>query len=89
MPKPRTTNGTIERVYFDSHEVALILHVSINQVRVWVKRIGLHVHRRGQDYRFKAEQINTLLMFRKLIYVDRYTLDGAVMRLKEELRGAK
>lgn len=76
------TEHVIEKVYWRMGEVAQMLQEQPSAIRFWMRAFGVVVKRgRGTDRFFTRENIETLKEIRRLVRVERYTIEGAVRRL--------
>lgn len=74
-----------DRLYFRIGEVAQLLGVKPYVLRYWesefnlVRPVKTDTHQR----RYRRKDVETLLEIRRLLYTERYTIEGARRRLRE------
>jgi len=74
-----------DRLYFRIGEVARLLGVKPYVLRYWESEFRLvrPVKTEAQQRRYRRKDVETLLEIRRLLYTERYTIEGARRRLRE------
>lgn len=74
------------KLFYRINEAASIIGVEPYVLRYWETRFPmLKPERFGNDQRrYRQEDIELLLVIRELLYVEKFTIDGAIERLKRE-----
>jgi len=77
-------SGYPHKLYYRIGEVSRITGVKPHVLRYWEKEFNIHPRTRGSPQRrYRREDIETLLIIKKLLYEQRYTITGARKRLQE------
>jgi len=77
------TEHVIEKIYWKMGEVSQQLQEPPSAIRFWMRQFGVVVKRgRGPDRFFTRENIETLKEIRRLVRVERYTIEGAVRKFQ-------
>ncbi len=68
-------------------EVSQIINVPVYVIRFWEKKFDLikPIKRKGGNRYFDKSQISNLIIIRKLLHVDRYSIEGAKKVLTESV----
>ena len=79
-----------QKLFYKIHEVAAIVGVEPYVLRYWETKFPmLRPERYGNDERrYRRRDVELLLRIRKLLYTDKFTIAGAVDRLKKDPHGA-
>jgi len=76
-----------DKLYFRIGEVSAILGVKPYVVRFWESEFGLAPAKNSSRHRvYRRRDIETLLEIRRLLYEERFTIEGARRKLRERLR---
>jgi len=72
-----------EKLFFRIGEVSRIVRVEASVLRYWESEFGFLSPRKGKSGQrtYTAEDIGILLQIKKLLYEERYTIDGAKKQL--------
>ena len=77
-----------KKLYSTISEVSKIIDVKPHTIRFWqenFKKLKLHKSK-GGTRRFEEEDINILLKIKKLLYEDKYTIEGANQILNKSFK---
>ena len=68
-------------------EVSQIINVPVYVIRFWEKKFDLikPIKRKGGNRYFDKSQISNLIIIKKLLYEDRYSIEGAKKVLTESV----
>ena len=68
-------------------EVSQIINVPVYVIRFWEKKFDLikPIKRKGGNRYFDKSQISNLIIIKKLLHVDRYSIEGAKKVLTESV----
>lgn len=76
-----------DKLYFKIGEVSSILGVKPYVVRFWETEFRLVPSKNRSKHRiYKRHDLDTLLEIRRLLYDERFTIEGARKKLKERLK---
>lgn len=77
----------LEKQYYSISEVADLFHVNASQIRYWENEFDILKPRKNRkgDRLFRPEDIANLQLIYHLIRERKYTLEGAKLKLKEDL----
>ncbi len=76
-----------DKFYFKIGEVSGILGVEPYVVRFWETQFRLHPAKNSSRHRiYKRQDVETLMEIRRLLYEEKYTIEGAQKRLKERMK---
>ena len=80
-----------DRLYFRIGEVARLLGVKPYVLRYWESEFRLvrPVKTEAQQRRYRRKDVETLLEIRRLLYTERYTIEGARRRLRESQKDSR
>ena len=80
-----------DKLYFKIGEVARLVGVKPYVLRYWESEFGaLRPGKTRSRHRlYRRKDVETLLEIRRLLYVERYTIEGAKRRLREGARPAE
>ncbi len=77
-----------EKLYYRIGEVARLTGLKPHVLRYWEAEFGLDLSRRRAKQRlYSRRDIEVILEIKKLLYNERYSIEGARRRLKEILKG--
>ena len=83
--KKSEASGPLHKVYYTISEVAELAELKQYVLRFWESEFP-HLHpktSRGGHRQYRIDDIKLVLMIKKLLYQDGYTIDGARKKLKE------
>ncbi len=88
---PSTSPAYPKKLFYKIQEVANIVGVEPYVLRYWETRFPtLSPEKDASDQRrYRQKDIELLLRIRHLLHVEKYTIAGAVEKLKEETRGGR
>ena len=68
-------------------EVSQIINIPVYVIRFWEKKFNLikPIKRKGGNRYFDKNQISNLIIIKKLLHVDRYSIEGAKKVLTESV----
>lgn len=76
-----------DKFYFKIGEVSSLLGVKPYVVRFWETEFDLTPSKNRSRHRvYKRHEVETLLEIRKLLYDERFTIEGAQKKLKERMK---
>lgn len=76
-----------DKIYFKIGEVSSILGVKPYVVRFWESEFDLVPAKNRSKHRvYKRRDVETLIEIKKLLYEERFTIEGARKKLKERLK---
>ena len=76
-----------DKFYFKIGEVSSLLGVKPYVVRFWETEFDLTPSKNRSKHRvYKRHDVETLLEIRKLLYDERFTIEGAQRKLKERMK---
>jgi len=76
-----------DKFYFKIGEVSQILGVKPYVVRFWETEFDLAPRKNVSKHRvYRRQEVETLLEIRRLLYDERFTIEGARTKLKERLK---
>lgn len=76
-----------DKIYFKIGEVSDILGVKPYVVRFWETEFGLSPAKNRSRHRvYRRHDLDVLLEVRKLLYEERFTIEGARAKLRERLK---
>jgi len=76
-----------DKFYFKIGEVSRILGVKPYVLRFWETEFRLSPAKNRSQHRvYKRQEVDTLLEIKRLLYVEKFTIDGARVKLKERLK---
>jgi len=76
-----------DKFYFKIGEVSSLLGVKPYVVRFWETEFDLTPAKNRSKHRvYKRHEVETLLEIRKLLYNERFTIEGAQRKLKERMK---
>lgn len=76
-----------DKFYFKIGEVSSLLGVKPYVVRFWEMEFDLTPAKNRSKHRvYKRHEVETLLEIRKLLYDERFTIEGAQRKLKERMK---
>ncbi len=80
-----------KKLFYKIQEVANIIGVEPYVLRYWETRFPtLSPEKDGSDQRrYRQKDIELLLRIRELLHVEKYTIAGAIEKLKDEVRGGR
>ncbi len=82
-----TARDIPDKIYFKIGEVSEILGVKPYVVRFWESEFGLSPAKNRSKHRvYRRHDLDVLLEVRKLLYEDRFTIEGARNKLKERMK---
>ncbi len=86
---PATTASYPKKLFYKINEVADIVGVEAYVLRYWETKFPmLKPERYGNDERrYRSRDIDLLLRIRHLLYEEKYTIAGAVERIRKDPRG--
>ena len=77
-----------DKFYFKIGEVSSLLGVKPYVVRFWETEFDLAPAKNRSRHRvYKKHEVETLLEIRRLLYDERFTIEGAQKKLKERMKG--
>lgn len=83
MPLPEIP----DKFYFKIGEVSSLLGVKPYVIRFWESEFRLSPAKNRSRHRvYKRQEVETLLEIRRLLYDERFTIEGAQKKLKERLK---
>ena len=72
-----------EKLYYRIGEVSRITGVKPHVLRYWEQEFNLHPKKPGRPQRrYEKRDVEAVLLIKKLLYEDRYTIAGAKKRLQ-------
>ena len=76
-----------DKFYFKIGEVSSLLGVKPYVVRFWESEFDLTPAKNRSKHRvYKRNEVETLLEIKKLLYDERFTIEGAQKKLKERMK---
>ncbi len=76
-----------DKFYFKIGEVSEILGVEPYVVRFWESQFRLHPAKNSSRHRiYRRQEVETLLEIRRLLYDEKYTIEGAQKKLRERMK---
>ncbi len=76
-----------EKFYFKIGEVSSLLGVKPYVVRFWESEFNLTPSKNRSRHRvYKRQEVETLLEIKRLLYDERFTIEGAQKKLKNRLK---
>ena len=76
-----------DKFYFKIGEVSSLLGVKPYVVRFWETEFDLSPAKNRSRHRvYKKHEVETLLEIRRLLYEERFTIEGAQKKLKERMK---
>jgi len=76
-----------DKFYFKIGEVSSLLGVKPYVVRFWESEFSLTPAKNRSKHRvYKRHEVETLLEIKRLLYDERFTIEGAQKKLKERLK---
>ena len=76
-----------DKFFFKIGEVSSILGVKPYVVRFWETEFDLVPAKNSSKHRvYRRQEVETLLEIKKLLYVERFTIEGAQKKLKERMK---
>ena len=76
-----------DKFYFKIGEVSSLLGVKPYVVRFWESEFDMTPAKNRSKHRvYKRNEVETLLEIKKLLYDDRFTIEGAQKKLKERMK---
>ncbi|MGZ8428163.1 MAG: MerR family transcriptional regulator [Candidatus Deferrimicrobiaceae bacterium] len=76
-----------DKFYFKIGEVSSLLGVKPYVVRFWETEFDLAPAKNRSRHRvYKKHEVQTLLEIRRLLYDERFTIEGAQKKLKEQMK---
>jgi DNA-binding transcriptional MerR regulator len=82
-----TGPGIPDKFYFKIGEVSGILGVEPYVVRFWESEFHLTPTKNRSRHRvYNRQELNTLLEIKRLLYEERFTIEGARKKLKERIK---
>ena len=82
-----TRPGIPDKFYFKIGEVSEILGVQPYVVRFWESEFRLNPAKNSSKHRvYKRQELETLLEIKRLLYEERFTIEGAQKKLKEQVK---
>jgi len=73
-----------DKFYFKIGEVSRILNVKPYVLRFWETEFGISPSKNRSQHRvYKRQEVDTLLEIKRLLYDERFTIEGARAKLKE------
>jgi len=76
-----------DKFYFKIGEVSRILNVKPYVLRFWETEFRLSPAKNQSQHRvYRRQDVETLLTIKRLLYVERFTIEGARTKLKELAR---
>lgn len=76
-----------DKFYFKIGEVSAILGVKPYVVRFWETEFSLAPAKNSSKHRvYRRQEVETLLEIKQLLYVERFTIEGAQKKLKERMK---
>ncbi len=76
-----------DKFYFKIGEVSAILGVKPYVIRFWETEFNLVPAKNSSKHRvYRRHEVETLLEIRQLLYIERFTIEGAQKKLKERLK---
>lgn len=76
-----------DKFYFKIGEVSKLLRVEPYVVRFWESEFRLSPAKNRSKHRvYNRQELDTLLEIRRLLYEERFTIEGAQKKLKESLK---
>ena len=74
----------LDKLYYRIGEVSRITGVKPHVLRYWEQEFKLRLKRSGgTQRRYRQEDLKTILIIKKLLYVDRFTIAGAKKKIQE------
>lgn len=82
-----TRPGIPDKFYFKIGEVSEILGVQPYVVRFWETEFHLTPAKNRSKHRvYKRQDLETLIEIKRLLYEERFTIEGAQKKLKEQVK---
>ena len=83
-------SGLPDKLYFKTGEVAKLVGVKPYVLRYWETEFGVvrPGKTRARHRLYRRKDVESLLEIRRLLYTERYTIEGAKRRLREGARAA-
>ena len=82
-----TANQIPDKFHFKIGEVSRILGVKPYVLRFWETEFRITPAKNRSQHRvYKRQEIETLLEIKRLLYEERFTIEGARVKLKEQLK---
>lgn len=82
-----TRPGIPDKFYFKIGEVSEILGVQPYVVRFWETEFHLTPAKNRSKHRvYKRQELETLIEIKRLLYEERFTIEGAQKKLKEQVK---
>lgn len=82
-----TRSGIPDKFYFKIGEVSGILGVEPYVVRFWETEFRLTPSKNRSKHRvYNRQELDTLLEIKRLLYEERFTIEGARKKLKERVK---
>ena len=79
-----------EKLYYRIGEVARLTDLKPHVLRYWEAEFGLNpLRRRAKQRLYSRRDIEVILEIKRLLYNERYSIEGAKQRLREILRGGR
>jgi DNA-binding transcriptional MerR regulator len=76
-----------DKFHFKIGEVSRILGVKPYVLRFWETEFRITPAKNQSQHRvYKRQEVETLLEIKRLLYEERFTIEGARMKLKEQLK---
>lgn len=76
-----------DKFYFKIGEVSSLLGVKPYVVRFWESEFRLSPSKNSSRHRiYKRQEVETLLEIKRLLYDERFTIEGAQIKLKERMK---
>jgi DNA-binding transcriptional MerR regulator len=77
-----------DKFYFKIGEVSRILGVKPYVLRFWESEFRISPAKNKSQHRvYKRQEVETLQEIKRLLYEERFTIDGARVKLKERFKG--
>jgi DNA-binding transcriptional MerR regulator len=82
-----TRPGIPDKFYFKIGEVSEILGVQPYVVRFWETEFHLTPAKNRSKHRvYKRQELDTLIEIKRLLYEERFTIEGAQKKLKQQVK---
>ena len=82
-----TANQIPDKFHFKIGEVSRILGVKPYVLRFWETEFRITPAKNRSQHRvYKRQEVETLLEIKRLLYEERFTIEGARVKLKEQLK---
>ncbi len=76
-----------DKFYYKIGEVSAILGVKPYVVRFWETEFNLAPAKNSSKHRvYRRQEVETLLEIKQLLYVERFTIEGAQKKLRERMK---